>query len=429
MRKRGSSKRLKRFNASKEKRIPEELEFSSKTTFNLTVSEENYAEEDVIWAKYLEDNIEEFDKVRESINYNFNVTINNKSQRAFPGCSMEKVDEPECGAKIPLKLSECCPTDQQSYIYSDPRLNRVRKGPNYKKNKKKQESKLALYDLIVTDSFESDRKILDISDYIKFPKSKMSKSMLPEFLVINTLVPHYKPKNPLLHKRKKDGKGINFIMIFKRAKWTDLNPTDPSILLFKRFIAACIGYRKSQDPKLRKMINRLKNILTVVNTKELRLGVLESRLLPKYNRTPWLIRYFLTTYKLGENFFEIDIDYHSFRYTTLQLGFMIFPKVKKAILDYALVIEAQRDGEMPERILCNARLFQVKLKGSPEIIIDSLGKYYEKSPDNDSIISYNYDLEKFEEEEFLQNMLMEHKLKFFTIIVFIVCIFLVILLI
>ena len=346
------------------------------------------------WPDFLEAKQNYFDELRQKIRFNFDILHKDswgeeRFTKAFAGCSMLHIKDKSLASFDSLEfvnreeLSKISETskDSQFFSYSDPRIRKVRKGPNYRKHREKRESGLALYDLVSLDSFDSASKIYNFGELVDFSQAVESSLEgdefgLPEFLIVNVMIPVYKPMNPLFHERRKNGKGVNVVHIFKLSDFAKRNASDSSVCLFREFIQACVRYKKTGAIHEREMINRLKNIITLLNVSQLGLSRIEQRLHRRFNSTPWLIRYFLTNYTLREiegingkksNYFEIDIDYHNFRYTTLQLGHLVFSKVEHAILDSALLIEARKDEEMPERILCNVRIFHLSLQNSPTI--------------------------------------------------------------
>eukprot|EP00924_Labyrinthula_sp_SR-Ha-C_P004990 snap_masked-scaffold_1-processed-gene-17.47-mRNA-1 protein AED:1.00 eAED:1.00 QI:0/0/0/0/1/1/2/0/362 len=229
-------------------------------------------------------------------------------------------------------------------------------------------SKKPLYKPVSVHSFRTKRKVSNFLQQMKITCPKDSK--IPFFLIINTQIPQYKPRLKV-----SDGESVSLVQTF------NLNTRkfdEPSFKLFENFYktAKNLNINSAED---REMVNRLKNIIFVRN--DMNLGLMQKLLLPKYNGTPWLIRYFLTDFFFDEekNAFEISVDYHRFRYSTLKLGHLVFNQVKNSVLDCAFVIEGRETTELPERLLTNNRIFNFDMDKAMEIQLDPTALFIQQT--------------------------------------------------
>ncbi len=95
---------------------------------------------------------------------------------------------------------------------------------------------------------------------------------------------------------------------------------------------------------------RLKAIARLVNLDEVPLNMLVKRVVQSYSNTlPWMTRPQQQFFK-GPNYLEITFDSHLYRYVARKTFHVFHPTIRDHIFDLAMVIEADKDEELPEQI-------------------------------------------------------------------------------
>jgi len=309
--------------------------------------------------EFIGDEISSKDTEMEKRKRRLNATYFSESSHAF----MDKVKfVMEAGASTKKVLRENPGNDFNTWSSCEGSRFDCRIGPDYKSKKGKAPSGAAIYDTVCCDVWKVQQKRPHIASYMQLPKEKPTSAKsdrvapIPELLIINMMMPGYKPSG-LFEKKKVDGPGQSVVVFSKLSSWAAANPEDPSVQLWSRFVNT-----HKTDP----FRERLKMITRLENPKDVNLGRIELALLKKYNGTPWLVR---PEYEFhaGDGYFEIDIDYHLFNYFVLSNAMPILDRATNAILDVALMIQAESDHEMPERCLVCVTVNSLNLKAAPEI--------------------------------------------------------------
>jgi len=247
----------------------------------------------------------------------------------------------------------------------------VRNGPDYKRLKQKAPSGNAVYECVCCDVWSLESKRPHIASYMQLPaltteqwqSRRKDLAPIPELLIVNMMIPSYSPSGPFTKKRV-DGPGQSVVLFARLSQWAKNNLDDPAVQLWSRFVHAHDG-----DP----FRERLKMITRLENQSEIALGRIERALMVKYNGTPWLVRPEYEFHK-GRDYFEIDIDYHIFKYFVLSNALPLLARIHNAILDAALIIQAEKDQEMPERVLVCATIRNLVLRDAPVIDLVQMDK-------------------------------------------------------
>ncbi|KAH9739873.1 DUF1336 domain-containing protein [Citrus sinensis] len=229
------------------------------------------------------------------------------------------LQRPKAGSSLSF-----CPLEKKmsnSWSPIEPSTFRVR-GQNYLRDKKKDFApNFAAYCPFAADVFLSQRKIDHIARFVDLPVIDSSEE-LPSILVVNLQIPLYPAA---IFQGENDGEGMNLVLYFKLSE----------------------SYSKDLPVHFQEHVNRIINDevervkgfpLDTINSFRERLKILS---------------------RLGENYFEIDLDVHRFSYLSRKTFAAFQDRFKLCKLDFGLTIQENKTENLPENMLCCIRLNEI----------------------------------------------------------------------
>eukprot|EP00667_Euglena_gracilis_P001968 EG_transcript_1966 len=278
--------------------------------------------------------------------------------------------------------------------YPGPLFN-VRAGPNYAKTGRKEASLESLYDVFAVDMWNMPQKLPHYGALVDLPPVAGPKLALPEYFIVNLMVPGYAPS--LIWGGASDGEGWALVIFGRLRPSVKEALAGGNLNNAMRLVAALV--KSSEGSPLRK---RFKIIAQVLNPDECGFSSTTASMVKKYNGKPFLVRT-TSSFFSGENYFEVTVDAHNFG-KPARIGLWGLKDVfSSVVFTGGFVIEGVDDDQLPEQMLmaakfCKPDRAQVpwfaaqEAEAVPELLVDTPDNADNDNESSDGSTSSSSDL-------------------------------------
>lgn len=188
---------------------------------------------------------------------------------------------------------------------------------------------------------------------------------LPQWLVLNFMLPSYDPPNPVWGKDKPDGDGFAFVMYFKMEDWVERELESRGTMATSvRFLSTWMKNRADGKDSLG---HRLKAIPRVDNPEQVDFSWSAKKAVNSYSEKPFLTGPRCHRFYAGFNYLEVDVDFHTYTYVVREGIFSMLDKIGLTVLSIGIVLEGQKSDELPEQLLGSIRFTIPKVRNLPTL--------------------------------------------------------------
>jgi len=235
------------------------------------------------------------------------------------------------------------------------------RGLEYLTDRKKYPSPDPVYSIRSMDMFKTPGKLQHVGRGIHLPEPKHRIDGVPPYFIVNILLPNYPAS--FMGKVPPVLDTMNVVLVFELKESVVYDEE------FKKGHTCQLLKEMWKDPDVpieggrTYARDRLKCLPMWRNSHEFKLG-LERNVVDAYNGKPFLYRPQHDWYS-SENYMEVNLDVHRFKFLAKKTVETFKSRLKLMTLDMAFVIEGRTREELPEKLLCAARLNKVDIPAGP----------------------------------------------------------------